>query len=255
MKELITIITIIKNGYEVDLQSLGLKCLDFIVESLSPKHTYSTVQGADGIANIDTVYSGRAILAKFYLAAESNDEYLMYRDEIYKLFKHRDTLTIIDNRQAHKRWNVQVSAPFTIDNELSASKGVFDLELISKTIYATGELYQETFAPTNHKFIVFNDGDFEVEGTQHHLVIKFNGASNKLRIRNNYNNTQWQYLGGTTESDELELERVYPYKNSKDIYEDTNGGYLILERGSNEIQVFGATGDYTVTIEFMPLYI
>ncbi len=255
MKELITIITIIKNGYEVDLQAIGLRCLDFIVESLSPEHTYSTVQGADGIANIDTVYNGRAILAKFYLKADNNDDYLTYRDEVYKLFRQRDELTIIDNRQPHKHWNVQVSAPFTIGNELSPNKGVFELELISKTIYATGELYQETFTPTNNKFIIFNDGDFEIDGTQHHLIITFQGASDKFRIRNNLNSSQWQYLKETTEIDELKLERVYPYKNSKDIYEDTSGGYLILERGSNEIQVFGAIGEYTVSFEFLPMYI
>ena len=252
---MVIILSIIKNGYEVDLDSLGLECINFEVESLSPEHTYSTVQGNDGLARIDTVYNARSIFTEFYLKADNNDDFIAKRDEIYKLFRQRDELTIIDNRQPHKRWIAQVESPFIIDNELSPNNDVFEVQFISKTIYAHGEPVTEVKTTDTNKFIVFNDGDFEIDGRYHALTMTFTGVSDKLRIRNNMNNSQWQYLGTTELGDVIKLERVYPYKNNTNIYEDTNKGYISLNEGSNEFEVFGATGDYTFKFEFIPLYI
>lgn len=252
---MITILKIIKNGYEVDLKSLGLKCLDFIVESLNPEHTYSTVEGADGIADIDTVYDGRIIHLKMFLKANNNNDYLSKRDQIYKLFKQRDELTLIDNRQPHKRWVAQVEEPFTIGNELSPIAGVFEIQLISKTIYAHGESVTISKDTDTNRFIVFNDGDFKIDGRQHDLTMIFKGQSDKLRVKNNTNDSQWQHLKTTDTDDVIKLERVYPYKNNTNIFEDTNGGVIELEQGSNEIEILGAIGDYEIEFTFSPLYI
>lgn len=254
-KELIIILTIIKNGYSVDLEQLGLECIDFIVESLNPEHSYSKVQGQDGYANIETTYNGRTMRARFYLQANDNDDFINKRDEIYKLFRQRNQLTLIDERQPYKKWNAQVESAFTISEELSPSNAIFEVQFISKTIYAFGDEVTVNKETSTNKFIVFNDGDFEIDGKEHHLLITFTGQSHSLRIRNNMNNTQWQYYDDTDVNDTLTLERVYPYKNNINIFDDTNAGYIILERGSNEIELFGATGDYDISFKFIPLYI
>ena len=234
---------------------MGLECIDFIVESLNPEHSFSKVQGKDGFADINITYNGRKIRARFYLHANNNDDFINKRDKVYKLFRQKDELTLIDKRQPHKKWNVQVESPFTIAEELSPNDAIFDIQFISKTICAFGDKVTVTKDTTTNKFIVFNNGDFEIDGREHYLIITFKGQSDKLRIRNNMNGTQWQYLGTTQNNDVLKLERVYPYKNGEDIFEETNAGFIILERGSNEIELFGASGDYDVSFEFIPLFI
>lgn len=257
---MITILTITKGGYKVDLKQLNLECIDFSIQSISGEHSLDKVQGQDGIANIDTTYNERHLFAQFYLETDTIDEFLDKRDEIYKLFRQRDELTIVDNEQPHKKWTVQVNEPFIIDNELSATNAVFDINFISKSIYAEGEKVKETITTDKDTFTVFNDGDTEVEGSQHYLLLTFEGKSDKFRIKNNYNDTQFQYLKKTKSNDVIKLDRVYPYKNNKNIFEDTeykrkNYGYIKLERGSNQFKIYGVTGEYTVTFEFVPLYI
>lgn len=256
----ITILTIIKDGYNVDLKQLNLECIDFSVQSINGEHSFDKVQGQDGIANIDTTYNERNLFGEFHLETDSIDEFLTKRDEVYKLFSQRNELTIIDNEQPHKKWIVQVSEPFIIDNDLSATNAIFNINFVSKSIYAYGEKVKETITTDESTFIIYNSGDTEIEGNQHHLLITFKGNSEKLRIRNNYNDTQFQYLKTTENNDTIKLDRVYPYKNNKSIFEDTeykrkNYGYITLERGSNQFNIYGVTGKYTVTFEFIPLYI
>lgn len=257
---MITILTIIKNNYEVDLSALNLECIDFTIESLNAEQEYDKVEGQDGMANIDTVYNERYLHGEFYLKTDTVEEFLDKRDEMYKLFRQRDELTIIDEEQPHKRWKVNVAEPFVIDNELSATNAVFEVTFVSKTIYAFGETVAETITTDENTFIIFNDGDFEIEGNQHYIIITFEGKSDKFRLKNNYNETQFQYLKKTENNDVIKLDRVYPYKNDANIFADTeykreNYGYITLERGSNEFNVYGVTGEYTVTFEFVPLYI
>lgn len=246
---------IIKNDKEVNLDELGLECIDFIVESLNPTHTYGRIQGNDGIARIDTIYEGRTIRAVFHLSANDNDDFIIKRDEIYKLFKQREELTLIHNRQSHKRWIVQVETPFVIDNELSPSNDIFELQFISKTIYAFGGLTTAIKRTDDNKFIVTNYGDFIIDSREHNMIMSFKGKSESLHIRNNTNGTEWQYTGATKDNDSLELKMVYPYKNGVNIFEDTNSGYFELERGENEIEILGATDDYSINFEFNPMYI
>lgn len=252
---MIIILTLIKNGDEIDLEKMGLECIDFIVESLNPLHEFNVIQGNDGIARIDTTYDARTIHTKFYLHADGNDDFITKRDQIYKLFRQRDELTLIHKKQSHKRWIVQLKTPFVIDNELSPNDDLFELEFISKTIYALGGLTTAIKRTDNNKFIVTNHGDFIVDGREHNLNMSFKGKSDKLHIRNNTNGTEWKYTGTTTATNSIELKMVYPYKNGVNIFENTNSGYFELEQGENEIETLGAIDDYSISFEFNPLYI
>jgi hypothetical protein len=247
-------LTVIRKGYEVDLTEYGLDCLSFQVESLIPNHETNQNEGVDGLSIDGTTYEARTIYTRFLFKVDSYDEFHDKRDQVYKLFKPKNKLTLIDNRQPHKQWHVQAESDFIINEDESLVGCEFELEFISPEPFAEATKKTVTTASTN-TLNVFNEGDEIVDGRKHDLVIQFTGQSDNLRIVNEQTGDSWQYFGTTNADDTIRLESVYAYKNDESIFKDTNYSVLTLEEGSNGIQIYGATGDYNIKFEFTPLYI
>ncbi|MBP1967967.1 hypothetical protein J2Z83_000059 [Virgibacillus natechei] len=269
-------LTIIKNGYEVDLSELGLDCLSFQVDSLSSEHNNENIEGKDGQVDNGTTYSSRMIHTRFLFKVDSHVDFHDKKDEVYKLFESKVELILIDERQPYKRWKVKVNSDFIIDNEESPSWKEFEVDFISFSPYAES---RETMTTTRNtrvteyyflkntqvnqnqqvdetgSFYVFNTGTISIDPRQYNLLIKFTGASDRLRILNRMNDTQWQYYGTTTTSDVLTFRNTYVDKNDESVFRDTNYGFIELEVGSNELQIYGATGDWEIYFEYRPLYI
>lgn len=268
-------LSIFLNDREIDLAEYDLSCLRFQPESIEPSHELATVEGVDGYVDIDTTYTGRQIHSVWWLQTESHTRFHEQKDNIYRLFAPKNELIIIDHRLPHKHWKVQTESSFIIDNEQGPTFKEFDIPLISKSTYAFSEekiiATKDTaktdyyfLSPTqitgveqieNNRFTIFNPGEVLLDGRWHQIVVKFKGASDKLRIRNESTGSQWQYLKTTTASDELVLDQVYPYKNDINIFTDTDHGAITLLPGANDFRVYGASGDYEISFEFRPLYI
>lgn len=247
-------LTIIDGNKTINLEELDLTCLSFQVEPLEANHEMGTVEGVDGYADIDTNYNGRHLYSRWFLKVSDRSEFHGIKDKIYSLFAPKKELILIDSRQPFKKWTARVESQTRIDDEEGSTFKVFEVIFVSKNVYAeSAEPYKETF--TTNQFVVFNDGEEIIDAREHQLVIKFKGASDKLRIRNESTGSQWQYLKTTTVSDELVLDQVYPYKNDKNIFTDTDHGAITLATGSNDIRVYGASGNYEISFEFLPLYV
>ena len=100
-----------------------------------------------------------------------------------------------------------------------------------------------------------NAGDVYLDARVDNIDITFKGVSSKLRVVNETTDTQWQYLKTTSTDDEIYIDSIYPYKNDKNIFSDTNFGALEFAVGSNKIKVYGTSEDFTLKITHNDLFI
>ena len=240
------------NGNRYILHDMNIFTRDFIVSSPDYQTETDKIEGAGGLVDLGTTIGPRDITLALYFDADEEMKYADKRDEVFALFNSIEPFYLIEERKLSQRWFVKMAQPFI--PEQIRDYGIFEVELIAYGGLAEAiEKYSETF--TTNQFVVFNDGTETIDAREHRLLIKFKGVSDKLRIRNESTGSQWQYLKTTTASDELILDQVYPYKNDKNIFADTDHGAITLATGSNDFRIYGASGDYEISFEFRPLYI
>lgn len=113
-------------------------------------------------------------------------------------------------------------------------------------------VYQQA---ANH-FKIYNPSDIAIDPYyQRHdlmLLIKFSGSS--YQITNNTNGTNYQYNRAIQSSDSLVLNGLSTTLNGNPASQNTNFGYIKLEKGWNDITVSGATSHET-TFSFPFIYI
>lgn len=112
------------------------------------------------------------------------------------------------------------------------------------------------YTQTANSFSIFNPSDIAVDPYyQRHdlmLLVQFSGSS--YQITNNTNGTNYQYNGAINSSDSLVLNGLSTTLNGNPASQNTNFGYIKLEKGWNDIAVSGATS-HTTTFSFPFIYI
>jgi Phage tail protein len=263
-------IKIFQNGIGVDQSLYGLRCLSFNVESLGQETQQENIPGRDGPLIIDGDLLPRNITAKFFTEAADRIDYKLLQHKLYRLFDPRKEITIIDEREPDKRWSIRTQGTYTPER-LNHINSTFELSLLSAKPYA--ESVGTTLSPvgiaqanTNYgdppvqyvfntsSFSVWNDGDAEINPSNHELVIEFKGASTNLAIENITTGDNWTYTGSTTVSDTVKLEGIRPTKNGLSIFRNTNRKVITLEKGWNEFKITGAT-NFTISFDFRYLYV
>ncbi|QNG61785.1 phage tail family protein [Bacillus sp. PAMC26568] len=264
------------NGNEIDLKSLGLKCLSFIPESLSPQFFEDEDEGTDGSEIIGTKISKRILYSGFFMRAMDHYDYQLLRDEIYKIFDPRKELFIIDKRLPGKRWKARNSTAFRPEY-LDASEGTFDINFISPKPYAESigttmdpftfdsELWQIgqglltddlIYKHATNSFLIYNAGDIAIDPRKVPLIIKYKGGSTNLQIKNNTTLDIWTYTGTTATNETIEINRTRTLKNTVvPVFGDTNRKLITLAPGWNEIELTGTSGSFEITFDFRFYYV
>lgn len=250
------------NGFRYDLDMLGLKPYNFIIDSLSPRNETEMIEGRDGYVDIsETTFEGRTMRASFLLQSISLDEFSTVRNQIFKLFNGKNLFYIVEKRLPDRRWKVRTSGKFTPE-KINTTKGMFQIEFISPKAYAESSL--STLSPyTNipYKFDttifkVLNDGDVRIDPRESYLKISFTGVSENLLIRNKTTGDVWQYIGATFEEDTLVMDGIRSFKNSSSIFRDTNKKLICLDLGWNEFEIEGVNDNpFEISFDFYNLYI
>lgn len=261
---------------KVNLSNLGLSFLEFNVNSLESDVQTEKVDSTDGEFVTHSQFLSRNIDAKLYIKSRNNKDFQNKKTEIYKLFNAKQKLLIVDERLNMKKiWTTYTSNSFKVENNITHTTGEFELIFTSESPYATVDYSviakKETgkgefhfFSPTqvtevaqveaNNIFYIENGGDVVLDGREHKIHFEFRGDSNKLRLVNENNGSQWQYKEETTERDTIELDSIYPYKNRVNIFDDTNYGYIKLNKGTNKFRIYGSD-KFEIKFEFSELYI
>ena len=258
------------DGTRYDLASFGLVPLTFTVDSPIPRHYKEDVEGRDGHIDLGTTFEGRTMRCTFMLKAVDKFDYVLLRDEVFRLFNARQHFFIIDKYEPRKRWFVKTAEMFTPER-VNIRTGRLEIEFISSSAYAesygttldpftfTAEKWQVgqgvisedlVYAHNTTSFRIYNGSDIPINPREIPLKIKFQGASTNLRIRNNTTGDEWAFTGTSGANETIVLDGVRSLKNGLTIFGQTNRKLITLERGWNDFTITGASGSFLISFDF-----
>lgn len=244
------------NGDMIDLDDLGIRTRDFIVQSPTYEHVTESVPGMDGLVDLGTMKGARIITCSFRFTAKDWIDFGAKRDEVFDLLESTDPLYLIEKRNIFKRWLVKVADSYEIPQRnvygnfeinFIAFKGV--AESIGTTTMAStfNNLQDLPVEYTDYtdihatKFKIYNPGKkINPRSINDFLKITYKGNSDNLRIKNVTTGDEWAYQGTTNLSDVIVLEGIRPTKNGLSIFRQTNKKIITLEEGWNHFEIIGA---------------
>ncbi|MEV9640414.1 phage tail family protein [Mammaliicoccus sciuri] len=255
------------NGQMYDLDKLGIRTVDFIVDSPSYQHLTEEIEGR-GLLDLGSTLLSREINCIFRIIAKDSADFALWRDEIFWMFRSSEAFYLIDKKNRHKRWLVKVRDPYNIPQ-----RGVFGKFQVSFIVHSglaesvgttldpltfTAEKWQvgqglvldePKYAHEETTFSIFNAGDVVIDPRQFPLKIIYRGASNNLQIRNNTTGDVWTYNGSSGASDQLILDGVRSLKNGASIFRDTNKKLISIVPGWNDFTLSGTSGSFLISFE------
>ena len=112
------------------------------------------------------------------------------------------------------------------------------------------------YQQTANNFRIYNPSDIAIDSyyQRHDLVLMIQFLGNSYQITNNTNGTNYQYNRAIQSSDNLVLNGLSTTLNGNPASQNTNFGYIKLEKGWNDITVSGAIS-HTTTFSFPFIYI
>lgn len=109
---------------------------------------------------------------------------------------------------------------------------------------------------TANKFKIYNPSDIAIDPyyQRHDLVLLIKFAGNSYQITNQTNGTSYKFNKAISGSDQLILNGLATTLNGTPTSQNSDFGYIKLEKGWNDIMVSGATS-HTTTFSFPFIYI
>lgn len=258
------------DGTEYDLDQLKIRTKDFIVPSATMRNYTDYIEGRFGQIDLGSDFDARPIRCSFRFEAVDLQDYVLMRDEVFRLFRSDEPFYLIDKRNPSKRWKVKVNGSF--EPQQRYTYGYFEVEFIchlglaeslgrtldpltfEEELWQVGQglIMEEDLKYTfsTNTFSVYNAGDVDVDPKKMYLIIKYVGASTNLKIENLTTGVSWQYTGTTDSSGNLEINGVRSLKNGLNIFSDTNRKLIELKPGWNNFQLTGANGSFEISFDF-----
>lgn len=252
------------NGEQKRFSELGLIPRDFLVSTAGVREYGSQITGRPGKIDKGADYDAKTIDVPFMFESADLPSYSTKRDEIYAWLGGKEAFYIYEGRsevitefevpgEKTGGWSystdVDTSKRYLVrrTNDLGPNqKGLWGLDSISLSTvelpFAESTAIKKLNFTDFSKVILWNDGTEVVDpeiGME--LVIEFVGTSNGLTLRNEANDTEWNYSGTTTGNDAIKIDGIQSTKNQLSIVRYTNIEYVKLEPGRNIISVEGAT--------------
>ncbi|WP_455646543.1 phage tail domain-containing protein [Leuconostoc sp.] len=229
----------------------------------------------DGSRLTSVNFSKLLYTANFLLRSQDYYDQKLLRHEIYQMFGNRKMVRFRTDNDLQKvmygrpnsfeikfiadgyddsLFSIQFEIPSGYKYSLNRSDSVTVDDISFGMNFHLDE--KPAYTQTANSFRIFNPSDIAVDPYyQRHdlmLLIKFSG--NSYQITNNTNGTNYQYNKGISSSDNLILNGLSTTLNGNPASQNTNFGYIKLEKGWNDITVSGATS-HTTTFSFPFIYI
>ncbi len=229
----------------------------------------------DGSRFTGTTFGKLVFTANFLLHSRDYYDQKLLRHEIYQLFGDRELcrfrtdidlqkimygrpttfeIKFIADGYDDSLFSIQFEIPSGYKYSLVRSDAI-DMEHTSFGMnFKLNEkpVYQQT---ANH-FKVYNPSDIAIDPyyQRHDLMLLIRFSGNSYQITNSTNGTNYQYNGAIQSSDNLVLNGLSTTLNGNPASQNTNFGYIKLEKGWNDITVSGAAS-HTTTFSFPFIYI
>ena len=229
----------------------------------------------DGSQFTGTTFGKLIFTANFLLHSHNFYDQKLLRHEIYQLFGDRELVRFRTDIDLEK---VMYGRPTSFDIKFvndGSDDSLFSIQFeipsgykysrvrsdaISMDHTSFGMNFKLTDTPvykqTATKFKIYNPSDIAIDPYyQRHdlmLLIKFSGSF--YQITNQTNGTSYKYNQAIGSSDELILNGVATTLNGTPVSQNSDFGYIKLEKGWNDIMVSGAASHET-TFSFPFIYI
>lgn len=213
--------------------------------------------------------------ANFLLHSRDYYDQKLLRHEIYQLFGDRNLvrfrtgtdlqkvmygrptsfeIKFIEDGYNDSLFAIQFEIPSGYKYSLSRSDSVTVDDISFGMNFHLNE--KPVYTQTANSFRIFNPSDITVDPYyQRHdlmLLIKFSGSS--YQITNTTNGTSYQYKNASNGNDSIVLSGLSTMLNGKPASQNTDFGFIKLEKGWNDIMVQGATS-HTTTFSFPFIYL
>lgn len=235
------------DGTVIDLNEAGIWVESFRIHALSTVHESEKVPGLPGEVPISSEVNSRIINVSMQADSPNFLYFDEMRDRIFEIFRSDEEFYVIRDLQPGKRIKVLTPGGFDIDYNTNED-GYFNVQFIAFYPYFETRLFK-TNSSQDAKFQFKNDGNREIDMRhQEETEIEFRGASQNLTIRNKTTGEEWRYNGSSAASDVILLKGARSTKNGSSIFGQTNRKLIGFVPGWNDIEIEGATGEFTLTI-------
>ena len=264
-----------KDGSIIDLhEDKNLWVSSFHIPSPSPEHITEKIDGRHGSVLLETILQERKIHASFTIESIDPMDFDLFRDELFKIFNPLVKFYIIRDLQPKKRMEVSVSSEFDIDY-LSLEDGEFSIDFVIHSVFLESvgktldpftfdaELWQVgqglvaedlIYAHNTTSFRIFNAGDVAIDPREYPLVIKYQGASTNLKIKNETTGEEWSINDSTEVNDTLTLNGIRSLKNGVSVFGKTNKKLITIASGWNDFTLTGTSGSFLISFDFRFYY-
>ena len=224
-------------------------------------NNYQSFSGKDGNKFINSSFDKSIFSANFYLRGGDYRDFILTRHDLYSEFSDRGLIRIrtsedIDKIMFVRPNNFEINF---IDDGNFDSLFSIQFDIVSGYKYSfkrsdesdinelsLGMNFQTMDVPVYthglEKFRIFNPSDVIVDPyyQRHDLILRINFEGDSYRITNKTNNTSYSYNEKSIFEDNIILNGLTTTKNGELASQNTDFGFIQLEKGWNDIEVSGA---------------
>lgn len=238
-------------------------------------NSYQDDATRDGSHFTGTTFGKLIFTANFLLHSRDYYDQKLLRHEIYQLFGDRELCRFRTDIDLQK---IMYGRPTTFEIKFIADgydDSLFSIQFeipsgykyslvrsdeidVDHTSFGMNFKLNEKpiYQQTANNFKIYNPSDIAIDPyyQRHDLMLLIQFSGNSYQITNNTNGTNYQYNREIQSSDKLVLNGLSTTLNGNPASQNTNFGYIKLEKGWNDITVSGATS-HTTTFSFPFVYI
>lgn len=256
------------NGQTFDLNSLGIKIIEFSPPSANYAH--NTVQvGKYGERDVGTTVTQRQIPISMDVFASNDLTIVIKRNQFFQMFDSLEEFYVTDMRLPTVRWKVKAEQqPFKfyenwhmggdisfnlicIDGYAESVDTTLSIDNLSK--WSMGmNLPLDTpikYSFDSSEFDVFNASNIDISAEEKPYRLNFNGMAKNLSIFNETTNQEFKYNGSIGSNDDFTLYGAWPFLNGNSVYGNGNHALVDLKKGWNHFKIGGYQGDFEVSFD------
>lgn len=239
----------------------GLQFVEWEIPSVSTSNDDLEISGRDGVIPGAINFAPFSLVLNFYYEGNDMEDLNLFSQTMKSIVHNREPYYIAHSdmpdykyavNKAEIEWEVINHGDSTFKVTFNCYKGYAeslystdDYNLMSSNFwqYENG-LISDTdikYTHTTNNFKIYNASSDKINPLlDHNLDIYMTVvAPNGFKMKNKTNKTEFNYLGKMKKEGTILLNKTYPYINKKRIGKDTDKGYLILDKGINDISITG----------------
>ena len=238
----------------------GLQFVEWEIPSVSTSNEDLEISGRDGVIPGAINFAPFSLVLHFYYEGNDMEDLNLFSQTMKSIVHNREPYYIAHSdmpdykyavNKAEIEWEVINHGDSTFSVTFNCYKGYAeslystdDYNLMSNFWQYESGLISDTdikYIHTTNNFKIYNASSDKINPLlDHNLDIYMTVvAPNGFKMKNKTNKTEFNYLGKMKKEGTILLNKTYPYINKKRIGKDTDKGYLILDKGINDISITG----------------